>query len=128
MKRGELGAFFTHFFPVLLLMLIILFTYMLRIDKMQLRIGISSSILLAAMVFHITIANRLPPLGYLTFADKFMILTYLITFVTFLLNIGMLKLTEIRLTNKANKFNVTAHHIALIAIPLSYVILFLFFR
>ena len=71
-------------------MTILVFTYILRLDKIELRLGISSSILLAAMIFHLTIANRLPPLGYLTFADKFMIITYIVSLFTFMVNIGML--------------------------------------
>jgi len=128
LKRGELGAFFTHFFPVLLIMTILVFTYILKLDKVDLRLGISSSILLAAMVFHLTIANRLPPLGYLTFAGKFMILTYIVALFTFMVNIGLLKLTELKLTKAAARYNVTARHIALAAIPIAYIILFVFFR
>jgi hypothetical protein len=40
------------------------------------RIGINTSALIAAVMFHLNVTSSIPPVGYLTFADKFMMVTY----------------------------------------------------
>ncbi|HYV99886.1 MAG TPA: hypothetical protein VE862_00385 [Candidatus Acidoferrum sp.] len=54
------------------------------------RILLTASCLIAAVLFQFSLDNNVPPLGYLTFADKFMIATYFIIISS--LVIGVLEL------------------------------------
>jgi len=125
--RAELNAFFKHFVPIFFLIIIMLFTAILGIQRIELRLGIVSSILIAAILLHLNISNQLPPLGYLTFADKFMVLTYLITLAWFMFDLSLLRLVRMQKLKLAQKINRKRTYIAFIGVPLLYVLLFVFF-
>jgi len=69
------------FIPVLLLTFIALMATLMYGDVSSVfenRILLSASLLIAAVLFQFSLDSSLPPLGYLTFADWFMIATYFI--------------------------------------------------
>ena len=69
------------FIPVLLLTFIALMATLMYGDVSSVfenRILLSASLLIAAVLFGFSLDSGLPPLGYLTFADWFMIATYLV--------------------------------------------------
>lgn len=69
------------FIPVLLLTFIALMGTLMYGDVSSVfenRILLSASLLIAAVLFQVSLDSSLPPLGYLTFADWFMIATYFI--------------------------------------------------
>jgi hypothetical protein len=107
-----------------------LFTYWLDIDKVELRLGIVSSILLAAVVLHLTISGDIPPVGYLTFADKFVLLTYFVALASFILNITLLRLIQRRKRKDAKRIYVVAKFWAVPIIIFLYLALFalMYFR
>jgi len=72
---------FQIFIPVILLTFIALMATLMYGDVSSVfenRILLSASLLIAAVLFQFTLDSSLPPLGYLTFADWFMIATYLV--------------------------------------------------
>ncbi len=69
------------FIPVLLLTIIALMATLMYGDVSSVfenRILLSASLLIAAVLFQFSLDSNLPPLGYLTFADWFMIATYFV--------------------------------------------------
>jgi len=52
-------------------------SFLLAYDDSEDRINLTSSTLASAIFYHLTLTSSIPPVGYLTFADKFMILQYL---------------------------------------------------
>lgn len=69
------------FIPVLLLTVIALMATLMYGDVSSVfenRILLSASLLIAAVLFQFSLDSNLPPLGYLTFADWFMIATYFV--------------------------------------------------
>ena len=69
------------FIPVLLLTFIALMATLMYGDVSSVfenRILLSASLLIAAVLFQFSLDSSLPPLGYLTFADWFMITTYFV--------------------------------------------------
>lgn len=70
---------FEIFIPVFFLTFIALIA-MLMYGKvssvLESRILLTASVLIAAVLYQFTLDNSIPPLGYLTFVDKFMIATY----------------------------------------------------
>ena len=88
--RITMNSFLKTFLPVLFLMLIVMASFILDPDKVTTRLAAISSALVASAMFHVSISGQIPPVGYLTFADKFMVLTYLILLVSFCLSLGRL--------------------------------------
>ena len=88
------NAFFKTFIPVLITMLIIVASYSIPMDKVKLRFELSVQALIATVLFHINISNQIPPVSYLTIADKFMIMSYLFLLSTFVLNVFLMNIIE----------------------------------
>jgi len=118
----------SFFLPIFFIVFIILFTFLLGINKLELRLGIVSSALLATIMYQLAIASKLPPaVGYLLFADKVMLLTYFILLISFILNIYMLKLVQAKKIKSAQKwYDRTKYNMIIIAIAM-YILLFVLF-
>jgi hypothetical protein len=118
----------SFFLPIFFIVFIILFTFLLGLNKLELRLGIVSSALIAAIMYQLAISSKLPPaVGYLIFADKVMLLTYFVLLVSFILNIYMLRLVQAKKIKSAQKWlDRTKHSMIIITIAL-YVLLFILF-
>ena len=51
--------------------------FLLKENEARDRITLSSSTLASAIFYHMTLTASVPPVGYLTYADRFMILQYI---------------------------------------------------
>lgn len=93
-ERISLNSFFKTFLPVIFIVLVMLSSYFLNPDKITTRLAMAGSALVASVMFHISISNQIPPVSYLTFADKFMVITYLLILLSFVINVILLELVE----------------------------------
>jgi len=126
-SRIMFNAFLKTFLPVIFILLVVLFSFVLDPDKASTRLAMAGSSLVAAVMFHVSISNQIPPVGYLTFADKFMVLTYFVLLLTFVLNVGMMELQEQKKTELVEKLHRYTEKNVFFVVPLLYVLLFLFF-
>ncbi len=126
-KRMAFSSFLKTFLPVIFLMLIVMSSFILNPEQVTTRMGAISSSLVASAMFHISISNQVPPMGYLTFADKFMILTYFILLASFFLSIAVFILQGKKAVERAKKLNRISERIVIIGMPVLYVALFLIF-
>ena len=79
-------------------------------------------------MFHISIAGQIPPVAYLTFADKFMVLTYFLLLACFFISIYVFILQGRKDEERASRFNKITERLVYVGLPLMYVALFVFFR
>ncbi|HLC57497.1 MAG TPA: hypothetical protein VJH95_02915 [Candidatus Nanoarchaeia archaeon] len=126
-SRIVFNSFMKTFLPVFFILLVVLFSFVLDPDKITTRLGMAGSGLVAAVMFHISISNQIPPVGYLTFADKFMVLTYFILLGTFIINIVLLELLERKNTELVERIHRRTEYAVFVVVPLLYLLLFLFF-
>ncbi|MFH1709145.1 MAG: hypothetical protein ABIF71_14675 [Planctomycetota bacterium] len=126
--RIKFNSFLKTFIPVLLTMLIMVSSFILNPAQIVTRLATISSALVASAMFHVSIAGQIPPVGYLTFADKFMMLTYLILLVSFGLNISIFVLQGKQREDLVKKLNNWSNKIVFAGVPLLYVALFLFVK
>ncbi len=119
------NSFLKTFLPVIFIVLIVLFSFVLDPDKVSTRLAMAGSSLVASVMFHISITNQIPPVGYLTFADKFMALTYLVLLAAFVINISILELQERKKTELVEKIHRRTEFGMFVAVPLLFVLLFL---
>jgi hypothetical protein len=82
------------FLPVLCFLLISMVSLLITVEKTESRLGINTAMLIASVMFHLSIANQLPPAGYLTVADKVMIATYATIGLNLFLSVHMLRLVQ----------------------------------
>jgi hypothetical protein len=127
--RIRLNSFLKTFLPVLFLMLIVTASFILDPDKVTTRLAAISSALIASVMFHVSISGQIPPVGYLTFADKFMVLTCLVLLMSFCLSLGVY-IMQAKPGKQARALEL--HHFAEVIVfaglPILYVALFLFVR
>ncbi|MBI2584242.1 MAG: hypothetical protein HYW25_06230 [Candidatus Aenigmarchaeota archaeon] len=112
-ERITLSAILKLFLPVFFIVFVGLLALLLGIDKLPQRLGVNTSTLLAAVFFHINSTSSIPPVGYLTFADKFMIITYIVLITALFSTIMLMRHTEKKEEEKAKRMN----RIAMLAVP-----------
>lgn len=126
-SRILVNAIFKTFLPIVFIILVMLSSYVLDPDKITTRLGMVGSALVASVMFHVSLANQIPPVGYLTFIDKFMVLTYFVILLSFVFNVYLLQLHEQKQDKLVQKLHKATEFTMFIFIPLFYVLLFLFF-
>ncbi|MFH1106302.1 MAG: hypothetical protein V1787_00245 [Candidatus Micrarchaeota archaeon] len=90
-RRIFLASILKTFLPVLFIVIVGLIALLIEErDKLWTRIGINTSSLIAAVMFHLNVTSSIPPVGYLTFADKFMIATYVVLTLNLLSTVMMM--------------------------------------
>jgi len=90
-RRIFLASILKTFLPVVFIVIVGLLALLIEErDKLWTRIGINTSALIAAVMFHLNVTASIPPVGYLTFADKFMIITYVTLVLSLLSSILMM--------------------------------------
>ncbi len=122
--RIGLNAFIKTFLPILFIMLVVLSSFIIDPDKVAQRLTMAGSSLVAAVMFHISITNQIPPTGYLTIADKIMMLTYFILLVTFVINIILLELGELKRTELVERIHRRTEYSMFVFVPLIYILAF----
>ncbi|GIU69463.1 MAG: hypothetical protein KatS3mg002_0699 [Candidatus Woesearchaeota archaeon] len=120
-----LNSFIKTLLPIIFIMLVALSSFVIDPDKIATRVAMISSALVASVMFHVSITNQIPPVGYLTFADKFMMLTYAILLVSFVINIIIFDFQERKKEKIVEKIHKTTEYSMLIIVPLIYIIFFL---
>jgi len=106
--------------------LIVMFSFIMDTDKIATRLTITTSSLVASVMFHISVANQIPPVGYLTSADKFMVLTYFIFLLSAIMNIVILEYIERKKASLAERIHRRTEYSVFIIVPIIYILFFLF--
>jgi hypothetical protein len=115
------------FLPVIFMVIVALLSLLIMADKVTTRLTLNTSTLIAAVLFHVNLTSSIPPTGYLTFADKFMIVTYLVLIAALFSSVMLMRHTDMKDDVQAKKI----YRTSLMGIPiltiLLYVGLFLIF-
>lgn len=126
-KRILISSLIKTLLPITFIILVMLSSFILDPDKITTRLSMVGSALVASVMFHVSLANQIPPVGYLTFIDKFMVLTYFVVLISFGLNVALLELQEQKKTELVEKIHRKTEYAMLILVPILYVLLFVFF-
>lgn len=126
-SRIYMSSFLKTFLPVLFIMAVVLLSFIIDPDKVTTRLTMAGSSLVSAVMFHVSISNQIPPVGYLTFADKFMAVTYLILMFRLTIDILMLEFQERKQPQIVEKIHHYTEFPAMIVGPILYIVLFVFF-
>jgi hypothetical protein len=115
--RSPIAAIFKTFFPALIIVSMGLLSLVLTPDKIIPRLTLTAGSLTGAVLFHLNMTSSLPPLGYLTFGDRFMLINYLALALALISTLIALAQVDKKQTEKAER----VHHTALIVVPLVWV-------
>src|SRR6185369_9119370 len=93
-SRPTLASLFKSLVPVFFMVFVAGFTLLLKPKSAPGRLSASTAGLMSVVMFHVSATSSLPPLGYLTLMDKFMIATYLVYIVNIAFNVAMVRFEE----------------------------------
>lgn len=119
------NSFLKTFLPIIFMVMILMFSFIMDLDKITSRLAVATSTLVAAVMFHISISNQIPPVGYLTIADKMMILTYFFILSAVVLNVIMLELLERKHNEMAERMHRKTEYSVFVIVPLVYIVFFI---
>jgi len=105
LKRPMLSSFVKSVLPISIITTISLLTFFMSPQNFSQRIGLAVSTLMAASAFHLSLLSGLPPIGYLTLADRMMISVYAIFLYNLSVSVYIMKLMDSKKTEEAQKFN-----------------------
>jgi hypothetical protein len=92
--RPRVAAVFKTLVPVCFMIFVAGFTLLLKPKSAGGRLSAATGGLMTVVMFHISSTSSLPPLGYLTRMDKFMIATYLVYLVNIALAVAIVRFDE----------------------------------
>ncbi len=93
-QRVTLNAVIKSFLPIACMVLVGFLSLLLTPDKVTTRLSLNISTLLGAVMFHVNLTSSIPPVGYLTLADRVMIATYVILALILLSGVLILRWSE----------------------------------
>lgn len=93
-SRPRLASFFKSLIPVFFMVFVAGFTLLLKPKSASGRLSTATGGLMSVVMFHMSATSSLPPLGYLTRLDKFMIATYLIYLANIAFSVAMVRFEE----------------------------------
>lgn len=76
LERTGITAPLRVFVPLFCFLVVSFITLMLTPESYDKRLGTNTGMLIAAVMFHVAVITSLPPLGYLTLADRMVMATY----------------------------------------------------
>jgi hypothetical protein len=82
--RPWLAGVLKGILPALIIVICNFLALFMKIEHTSQRLGIATSTLIAAAIFHLNLTASLPPLGYITYADMFMLINNLCLLVVLL--------------------------------------------
>jgi hypothetical protein len=116
-RRAATAAILKTFLPALIIVLMGLLSLVLTPDKIIPRLTLNAGALTGAVLFHLNMTSSLPPLGYLTFGDRFMLINYIALALALISTLIALAQVDKKQNDKANR----VHHIALGVVPVVWI-------
>ncbi|MEM2249385.1 MAG: hypothetical protein QXP16_01665 [Candidatus Bathyarchaeia archaeon] len=105
LRRPMLSSFVKSVLPIIVITTISLLTFFISPQNFGQRIGLGVTTLMSATAFHLSLLSGLPPIGYLTFADRMMMSVYVIFLYNLSVSVYIMKLVDAKKIEDATKFN-----------------------
>ncbi|MEP7133658.1 MAG: hypothetical protein ABI904_01880 [Chloroflexota bacterium] len=91
LTKPSLAGWLKGLLPAVIIVLGALFALFITTKNVGNRVAIITSALVASVLYHMNFTSRVPPIGYLTFADTFMIINYFILLISLSLTIWIIR-------------------------------------
>ncbi|MCX8171286.1 MAG: hypothetical protein N3E47_04875 [Candidatus Bathyarchaeota archaeon] len=116
LKRPMLSSFVKSVLPVAVITTISLLTFFISPQNFGQRIGLGVTTLMSAATFHLALLSGIPPVGYLTLADRMMLSIYTIFLYNLSVSVYIMRLVDAKKIEEAQNFNKKASKILAILI------------
>jgi len=102
--RSKVSVIFKNFLPIFIITLISLLTFSISVKNFGQRIGICVTTLMSAVAYHLAALGALPPLSYLTFFDRVMLVVYTVFLYNLAVSVQAMRYVEVGNVERAEKF------------------------
>ena len=119
LTKPPLAGWLKGLLPAIIIVLGSLFALFITSKNVGNRVAIITSALVASVLYHINFTSRVPPIGYLTYGDIFMIINYFILLVSLSVTIWIIRSD----TPEKQPLIARVNKIELIAIPTLWLVL-----
>jgi hypothetical protein len=116
-QRSDIAAILKTILPALIIVLVGLLSLFLSPDKIIPRLTLNTGAFTSAVLFHLNMTSSLPPLGYLTLGDRFMIFNYLALTLTLISTLLALYYVDKKRPSAADR----VHTLALVLVPVLWI-------
>lgn len=117
------ASFLKGLFAAIVIVGVGMLSFLMTYDDAEDRLNLTAATLASAIFYHMTLTSSVPPVGYLTYADRFMILQYV--FITASLAVAValfLLLSEAKRGSDHQKLAQQIHHLTRWVIPALWII------
>lgn len=122
LRRPMLSSFVKSVLPIIVITMISLLAFFISPQNFSQRVGLGVTTLMSATAFHLSLLSGLPPIGYLTLADRMMMSVYIVFLYNLSASVYIMKLVDAKKTEEAEKFNKKAMK-ALMALIITLIII-----
>ncbi len=105
LKRPVISSFIKSVLPIAVITTISLLAFVISPQNFAQRIGLGVTTLMSATAFHLALLSGIPPMGYLTLADRMMLAIYAIFLYNLSASVYIMKLVDAKKTEEAQTFN-----------------------
>jgi len=84
------SSFMKGLFAAIVIVMVGMLSFLMKYDEISERLALTTSTLVGAILYHLTLTSSIPPVGYLTFADKFMLANYVIVFLALAVTVKLM--------------------------------------
>lgn len=91
LTKPPLAGWLKGLLPAIFIALSSLFALFITTKNIGNRVAIITSSLVASVLYHLNFTSRVPPIGYLTFGDIFMIINYVIILISLAITIWIIR-------------------------------------
>lgn len=103
--RSTLSSILKSIVPISFITCIAMLAFFISPSNYSQRIGLGVTTLMAAVANHLALTSQIPPIGYLTLADKVMITAYGMFLYSLIVSITMMRLVDQKKIELASKLN-----------------------
>jgi hypothetical protein len=124
--RSKISVIFKNLLPIVVITLISLLTFSISVKNFGQRVGICVTTLMSAVAYHLAALSALPPLGYLTFFDRVMLVVYTLFLYNLAVSVQAMRLVEAGKVKLAENFETRMQNllpVVVIALSLIYIVL-----
>jgi len=83
------SSFMKGLFAAIVIVAVGMLSFLMKPEDAGDRIELTSATLASAIFYHLTLTSSIPPVGYLTYADRFMILQYIFITIALVVAVGL---------------------------------------
>ena len=90
-SKPALAGWLKGLLPAIFIALGSIFALFITTKNIGNRVAIITSALVASVLYHLNFTSRVPPIGYLTFGDNFMIINYIVILISLAITIWIIR-------------------------------------